>query len=289
MSKAKKNDEQTAPQGLNEKLWAVLEDCASLEKDGAFRVYDAKSKNWQERYKFVSHDQVIAAVSKAFRKYRLRTSVTNLDRIETMTGASDRSGNPVVRVVVRNRYTTTCLDTGEAEVEEWVGEGIDTQDKATPKAHTQCKKTYYLAKFLICTGDQSTDADYGHGQEEYGKHDRQNAVGRTSPKRPSNPPELEVSPKRKALNLAIKEAINKYEIKNKKGNTDLAALATTISMVPGLGSFDPDRPGFTHWTDDQVESLLNYYLSEVADEDDEANAAPSGDGEVNEEDIPWES
>lgn len=255
---------------LHGKIQAVMHDLQSIEKDGAFKVFDAAKKQWQERYKFVSHDNVIAAVSASMRTHGLRFGASTVDYMMTPTGAVDRSKSPVFRAIVKNRYTTTCVDTGEADVEDWVGEGIDSQDKAMPKAHTQCKKTYFISKFLICTGDQSTDADYGHGYEGYQGRESGPARSIPAPVQRKGEPEQQaaVNPKRKALTMALKDAILRSEPADEKGSPVWAAVAKTISSVPGCGVFDLSRPGFNHWTDDQIEVLLNFYLSDLEEEGD---------------------
>ena len=132
--------------GLARKMVEVARAVGGLKKDG----YNAHHK-----YKFVSHDSVVNAVRNALADNGVNFSPSVLD--VQQNGKS---------YLVQIEFTFTDSETGESEKSLWFGEGQDAQDKGLYKALTQAKKTFLLNRFLIPTGEQYADGDYGQGYEK---------------------------------------------------------------------------------------------------------------------------
>lgn len=230
---------------LHAKLIRVMAAVAHIRKDG---------NNNALGYKFVSHDAVVKRVNRELTDNLLSFSCSCEEHIVTETGGKDKSGRAEVRHSVKVRYTFTDQETGQSESHYWFGTGIDAQDKGLNKALTQAKKTFLISFFLIATGDQAADGDYGHGYNN--KRQGANAVDKVTP---SNPGRSSSDPERKEVYAQLTEVIRTVEPRDEKGAINWGAVATTISELPRMPEFDPDRPNFKDWTTDQIRALLNYY------------------------------
>lgn len=149
------------------KLSRIMGSLNGLRKDG---------KNTHHKFNFVSHDQVMKGVRKAF----IEEGIVFIPQVLNHT----KTGNSVFVEMIFYYFDA---DSGESFSSTWVGEGQDTQDKGIYKAITQCVKTQLLKLLLIPSGDEYTDGDYGIGYDKSPKASRVNATTEVSPKDTSAP------------------------------------------------------------------------------------------------------
>ncbi|HHH27369.1 MAG TPA: hypothetical protein ENK57_03325 [Polyangiaceae bacterium] len=99
-------------------------------------------------------DDVYAAIGPLLAKHGVvLTSTVDDVRVEPVTFRGGAEGR---WVMVRLRYRFTALDGSSIET-AGVGEGIDTQDKATNKALQQALKYALVQAFQIATGEPDPD------------------------------------------------------------------------------------------------------------------------------------
>lgn len=147
---------------LAKKLAEVMGSVSGLKKDGT---------NTHHKFKFVSHDNVVNHVREAMAN-------AGIGFTAEVVGVSEMGKNILAEV----RYTLTDTETGEVKECSFFGMGSDNQDKALYKAVTQAKKMFLLNTFLIPTGDQYADGDYGHGYETPSHNGRKKQESRPEPK-----------------------------------------------------------------------------------------------------------
>ena len=107
--------------------------------------------NTNQKYAFVKESDVLEAVRVKLlsKNLLLRTTTLHCSKEEKLT-------------TVEVQFTLIDLDSGEAEISVFQGQGMDGGDKGVYKAYTGAKKYFLLNTFMIATGDDpenSSEAD----------------------------------------------------------------------------------------------------------------------------------
>jgi hypothetical protein len=120
---------------------AIMAEIPSIYKD---------RKNDAQHYNFRGIDDVYNAVNPILAKYRvfMRADVLDVKREERPS----KSGGIMAFVQVRVRYSFVASD-GSFVSTDSLGEGMDSGDKATPKAMSIAQKYAILQMFAIPTAD----------------------------------------------------------------------------------------------------------------------------------------
>ncbi|PFF91244.1 ERF family protein [Bacillus cereus] len=132
------------------RITAIMEAVQHLEKDTSVSF---KSTN----YKAISEQKVTATIRKELIRNHLVMFPENVKY--------ERNGN-IGQVHVT--YRMVCTDDGSSITIESVGEGADSQDKASGKAMTYCYKYALLRTFAIPTGedpDKVSSDELDHKEE----------------------------------------------------------------------------------------------------------------------------
>lgn len=127
--------------------------------------YIAKSgRNTHQNYAYATDADVLAPVRLEMAKRNLALTPdvvkTEWSTLETQRGGKNRLCSLTVE------WTLEDGDSGEKKVFKNMGEGMDTQDKATYKAMTGATKYALLKLFQIPTGDDPEKDDEGPAQQE---------------------------------------------------------------------------------------------------------------------------
>lgn len=136
---------------LYKKIQAVMKDVEYLQKDDFVSFGSNK-------YKAISEEKVTTTVRNALIKHGLV--------ILPVEQNYQRNGNIGM---VESKYKIVDVDTGEYEIITSIGEGADTQDKASGKALTYAYKYLLLRTFAIPTGedpDKISSAELDAQQKE---------------------------------------------------------------------------------------------------------------------------
>ena len=138
------------------KLYNIMNETEAIKKDMAVGL-------GQNQYKAISEAAVLNAIKPLLKKYKVvlfpqTVEVTNWkDEFCTKNGDSQRLVTQVIAT-----YKIVDVETGESEVIETVGHGVDTQDKASGKAMTYAYKALLQKTFMMFSGE---DTDNQHSDE----------------------------------------------------------------------------------------------------------------------------
>jgi hypothetical protein len=114
-------------------------------------------KNTQQGYNFRGVDDVYNALSGFLAKHHLAILPRVLSR--TCEERASKSGGALFYVVVDMEFVLVCSDDGSCHVVRFVGEAMDSADKATNKAMSAAYKYAAFQTFCIPTeGDNDADA-----------------------------------------------------------------------------------------------------------------------------------
>lgn len=127
---------------LLEAVHAVMRDVGYVQKDG---------QNVQQKYRFASEAAFIAALRPAMVTHGLVLLPLPIADAPALERYEREPGKYSFRAVVRRRYLLGHTSGGTIEL-GMEGEGIDTSDKAVPKACTQAMKWLLRQLFIIETG-----------------------------------------------------------------------------------------------------------------------------------------
>lgn len=118
----------------------------------------AKSReNSGQGFKFRGIDDILNELHPIFRAHGVYILPGIANKTSRDAGAT-KSGTVITRSEVTMRYTFIASD-GSSVTAEMPGEGLDSNDKATPKAVSMALKSTLIQTFLIPTADV-VDADY---------------------------------------------------------------------------------------------------------------------------------
>lgn len=136
---------------LYQKISKVMEDVRYLQKDDHISF-------GKTNYKAISEEKVTSKVRESLIKHGLV--------ILPVEQQYQRNGN---LGIVEVKYKIVDIDTGDSEILTSVGEGADSQDKASGKALTYSYKYLLLRTFAIPTGedpDKISSAELDNQQEK---------------------------------------------------------------------------------------------------------------------------
>jgi hypothetical protein len=114
-------------------------------------------KNTQQGYMFRGIDDVLNALSSLYAKYKVVVVPSYSNRVITEKAA--KNGGIIFSVVVEGKYRIIHEDGSEIVAGPFIGEAMDSADKATNKAMSAAYKYFALQTFAIPTeGDNDADA-----------------------------------------------------------------------------------------------------------------------------------
>lgn len=196
--------------GLYEKMFKVMEESEAIEKNMSVGF-------GSNSYKAISEASVLNAVKPLLRKHKLilfPIKIEAKDMVDTFVTAKGES----VRLMTQVKATYKIVDaeSGESEILETIGNGVDTQDKASGKAMTYAYKALLQKTFCLFSGE---DTDNEHSDDITAKQTKAQGEYKSA----SSGPKL-VSDKQLALLYAkgkgkedkVKEIITKYGFSSSK-------------------------------------------------------------------------
>jgi hypothetical protein len=114
-------------------------------------------RNTQQGYMFRGIDDVLNALSSLYAKYKVVVVPSYSNRVITEKAA--KNGGVIFSVVVEGRYRIIHADGTEIVAGPFIGEAMDSADKATNKAMSAAYKYFAIQTFAIPTeGDNDADA-----------------------------------------------------------------------------------------------------------------------------------
>jgi hypothetical protein len=132
-------------------IWRVMKDVTFVAKASQY-------KEGRTEYKFRSIDDLARDLGTAFRTHGVFVQSEQLD-FHSDRERTTNAGNKWTTVRVKIRYRFTSLEDGSTLTFEAWGEGADTSDKATMKAHTMALKAALGQAFLLPTDEKDPDAE----------------------------------------------------------------------------------------------------------------------------------
>lgn len=132
---------------LFSKLATIMGEMSRLPKTGVNKI---------QGYKFVQEGDVLDAVREKMAEQNIAFFACIVDK-QIIEGTTNKGGTNY-HAILDMQFTFACGDTGDTYTCPWVGEAIDTSDKAVNKAATAGEKFFLLKTFLLSTGED-TDAD----------------------------------------------------------------------------------------------------------------------------------
>ncbi len=117
----------------------------------------------QNQYKAISEAAVLNTIKPLLKKYKIILMPTKIevenwkDEFNTKNGESTR-----LITQVKAQYKIIDIESGEFELLETVGHGVDTQDKASGKAMTYAYKALLQKTFCMFSGE---DTDNEHSED----------------------------------------------------------------------------------------------------------------------------
>ena len=208
--------EEWAIMGLYEKMYKVMEESEAIEKTMSVGF-------GSNSYKAISEASVLNAVKPLLRKHKLilfPIKIEAKDMVDTFVTAKGES----VRLMTQVKATYKIVDaeSGESEILETIGNGVDTQDKASGKAMTYAYKALLQKTFCLFSGE---DTDNEHSDDITAKQTKaQGEYKSASSGEPKQVGAKLVSDKQLALLYAkgkgkedkVKEIITKYGFSSSK-------------------------------------------------------------------------
>jgi hypothetical protein len=249
---AEAKTEGGAPEGeltIHQKLWRIRQEIGQIEKSGYHP---------QQKFTYIQEHKVFELLRPLLEKYRADVGVDTGHDTQVVTSVPFGSkGSPATLVTLGGRLTFVDVDSGEQIQAFYVGQGIDTQDKASNKAQTYLVK-YALQKFFRIPTEHIDDE--GQGVDEPGT---QAAPGGQAP-----PP---AEPGVEGIGVAAAEKIlGILEREVKAGHLDANKVKGKIATLRVPWSI----PGLASLTQDQKRTLAEWVGLEVA----KAQAAKPADG-----------
>lgn len=135
---------------LAKKMVAAMKATSSIPKRGHNKHFG---------YHFARGDDVLEAVRQALVENGIAFSVQIIELAQTPSGTQTSRGAPIIHSVATLMATYIDMDTGFAQVQQWMGECLEAEDKGINKAATSAIKYALLKQFLIPTGDEADDPD----------------------------------------------------------------------------------------------------------------------------------
>jgi hypothetical protein len=133
---------------LAHKMALVMGDVPTMIKNG---------QNVQQKYAYVTADDVKAAIRPLLKKHKLAVFSAMLG-VERTAGVT-KGGGASMTTIAHMQFTLVCGDTGESMVCDWFGESTDYGDKSVNKAATAAEKYWIINTFLLSTTEPDADED----------------------------------------------------------------------------------------------------------------------------------
>lgn len=128
---------------LNSKLFAIMQNIGTLEKDG---------NNTFHKYRYTSDAAYVQAVRSELIQYRVLYHLEVESTREIVAGTT-------VHTYVQGFLVFTDVDTSEQKRIPYAGQGADNGDKGIYKAITGMKKYGLNTTFFIATGDDAESTE----------------------------------------------------------------------------------------------------------------------------------
>ena len=142
--------------GLLRKIHDIMCETAALEKS-----MNVGSGSYS--YKAVSEAAVLNEIKPLLKKYGVVILPVGVDVNERVDTFSTGKGESVrIMTQVRTTYKIIDIETGECEMLQSIGNGVDTQDKGSGKALTYAYKAMIQKTFCLFSGE---DSDNEHSQD----------------------------------------------------------------------------------------------------------------------------
>lgn len=195
-------------------------------------------------YKFLSVDTVISSIRPHLNEHGVIMTAELVDKqIDYISALPKEDGRPPkanTHVYVTYAFTFHSIEDGSSVTTTVLGEGLDTQDKATRKATTSAQKIALIETFFIETGEGDLH-DGSNGAEDEAdvptNRAQRTAQSKTRAKKPA-PPVADVDPD---LAAKGKEAQDWIKAKLQAGEISREdALSTTKATAEELGKTQSD-------------------------------------------------
>jgi len=142
------------PMNIHERMIAILGELPAIGKDQV---------NTQQNFKFRGYDDALKALNPLLAKYRVYYVPEVVERVRDVR--TTRQGGNMFETSLHVRFTFYG-PAGDSVVGDAWGEGTDSGDKSTPKAHTGSMKVLLFQAFAISTEESSaTDPDFTTPEE----------------------------------------------------------------------------------------------------------------------------
>lgn len=166
--------------GLYKKIHAVMCETEGIEKNLTVG-FGGNS------YKAVGEASVLNEIKPLLKKHGLVLFPIELDVDERMDVFDAAKGSTTrLMTQVKAKYKICDIDTGEYEILETIGNGVDTQDKASGKAMTYALKVLLQKTFMLFSGED-TDNEHSDAITDKNTAPKASSKPNTAPKTPTKP------------------------------------------------------------------------------------------------------
>lgn len=166
--------------GLYKKIHAVMCETEGIEKNLTVGFGG-------NAYKAVGEASVLNEIKPLLKKHGLVLFPIELDVDERMDVFDTAKGSTTrLMTQVKAKYKICDIDTGEYEILETIGNGVDTQDKASGKAMTYALKVLLQKTFMLFSGED-TDNEHSDAITDKNTAPKTSSKPNTSAKPPTKP------------------------------------------------------------------------------------------------------
>lgn len=166
--------------GLYKKIHAVMCETEGIEKNLTVGFGG-------NAYKAVGEASVLNEIKPLLKKHGLVLFPIELDVDEKMDVFDTAKGSTTrLMTQVKAKYKICDIDTGEFEILETIGNGVDTQDKASGKAMTYALKVLLQKTFMLFSGED-TDNEHSDAITDKNTAPKASSKPNTAPKTPTKP------------------------------------------------------------------------------------------------------
>lgn len=166
--------------GLYKKIHAVMCETEGIEKNLTVG-FGGNS------YKAVGEASVLNEIKPLLKKHGLVLFPIELDVNEKLDVFPTAKGDTSrLMTQIKAKYKIVDIDTGEFEILETIGNGVDTQDKASGKAMTYALKVLLQKTFMLFSGED-TDNEHSDSITDKNTAPKASSKPNTAPKTPTKP------------------------------------------------------------------------------------------------------
>ena len=205
--------------GLYKKIHAVMCETEGIEKNLTVG-FGGNS------YKAVGEASVLNEIKPLLKKHGLVLFPIELDVNEKLDVFPTAKGDTSrLMTQIKAKYKIVDIDTGEFEILETIGNGVDTQDKASGKAMTYALKVLLQKTFMLFSGED-TDNEHSDAITDKNTAPKASSKPNTAPKTPAKP---KVKSEKDQLIEACGEAVQRgktnEEVKSVLNNKKVADMS----------------------------------------------------------------